>query len=274
MGRLTRGWGLAKQSLAVVLADASLGALVVLGAIVSGAVALALLVPAVILYDDGQTAPAVILGVVGAYLATFLATYFAVALAAAAAEVLDGRNATVTGAVAVAWRNVGAIAGWAVVLLTVNLLLQAVASRLGPLGRIVIGVVGAAWGLVTFLVVPVIALEGLGPLDALRRSGTLFRERWGEQVAGQVSIAGVVVLVALLPAGLLLGLAMLGPGEGIGPFEVVAIAAAIVVVLAASVLGSAARAVFSVALLRYAAGDGAHGPFSAADLESAVRTGR
>lgn len=82
------------------------------------------------------------------------------------------------------------------------------------------------------------------------------------------------MLVALLPAGLLLALAMLGPGEGIGPFEIVAIAAAILVLLVASVLGSAARAVFSVALLRYAAGDAAHGPFSAADLESAVRTGR
>jgi hypothetical protein len=274
MGRLTRGWGLAKQSLAVVLADASLGALVVLGAAVSGAVALALLLPAAILYDDGQTAPAVILGVIGAYLGTFIATFFAVALAAAAAEVLDGRNVTVADAVAVAWRNVGAIAGWAVVLLTVNLVLQAVASRLGPVGRIVIGVVGAAWGLVSFLVVPVIALEGLGPLDALHRSGTLFRERWGEQVVGQASIAGVFVLVALLPAGLLLALATLGPGEGIGPFEIVALAAAILVLLVASVLGSAARAIFSVALLRYAAGDGAHGPFSATDLEGAVRTGR
>jgi hypothetical protein len=121
----------------------------------------------------------------------------------------------------------------------------------------------------------VIALEGLGPLEALRRSGPLFRERWGEQVVGQVSIAGVFVLVALIPAGLLVALATLGPGEGIGPFEIVAIGAAIVVLLVASILGSAARAVFSVALLRYAIGDGAHGPFSAAELvESAVRTGR
>jgi hypothetical protein len=274
MGRLTRGWGLAKQSLTVVLADASLGGLVVLGAAASGAVALALFVPAAVLYEDEQTVGAVLLGVVGAYLATFLATFFAVALAAAAAEVLDGRNATVARALAVAWGNVGAIAGWALVLVTVNLVLQAVASRLGPLGRIVVGVVGAAWGLVTFLVVPVIALEGLGPLEALRRSGTLFRERWGEQVVGQVSIAGIFVLVALLPAGLLLGLATLGPGEGIGPFEIVAIAAAILVMLVASVLGSAARAVFSVALLRYAAGERSFGPFRAADLESAVGTGR
>lgn len=273
MGRLTRGWGLAKQSLTVVLADASLGALVVLGAVVSGAVALALLVPAAILYDDGQTAPAVILGLVGAYLATFLATFFAVALAAAAAEVLDGRDATVGRAVSVAWRALPAVAGWALLLLTVNLVLQLVASRLGPLGRIVTGLVGAAWGLVTFLVVPVVALEGLGPLEALRRSGALFRERWGEQMVGQVSISGIVMLAALVPAGLLLALATLGPGEGIGPFEIVAIAAAILVVIVASVLGSAARAVFSVALLRYAAGAGAQAPFTAAELESAVRTG-
>jgi len=36
------------------------------------------------------------------------------------------------------------------------------------------------------------------------------------------------------------------------------------------VLGSAARAVFSVALYRYASGTGATGPFTERDLESAV----
>ncbi|MGL6279286.1 MAG: hypothetical protein ACRC50_06985, partial [Gaiella sp.] len=117
MERLSRGWALAKQSLSVVAQDGSLSVLVVLGAIASTALALGFVLPAVVLYEDGQTAAAVVLGVVGAYLATFAGTFFAVALAAAAADVLDGRDATVGGALGVAWACLPAIAGWAAVLL-------------------------------------------------------------------------------------------------------------------------------------------------------------
>ena len=62
-----------------------------------------------------------------------------------------------------------------------------------------------------------------------------------------------------------------GPGEGIGAFEVLCIAIAVLIVVVASILGSAARGVFSVALLRYATGAGELGPFSRDDLEGAVR---
>ena len=41
-------------------------------------------------------------------------------------------------------------------------------------------VVGVAWSVATYFVIPVIALEGLGPRDALRRSSALVREKWGE----------------------------------------------------------------------------------------------
>src|SRR6185503_15819527 len=94
--------------------------------------------------------------------ATLVATYFAVALAAASTAVLDGRNATVGGATAVASARLGAIAGWAVVLTTVNLVIQALRSRAGIIGSLLLGAATVAWGLATFLVVPIVALEGLG----------------------------------------------------------------------------------------------------------------
>jgi hypothetical protein len=45
---------------------------------------------------------------------------------------------------------------------------------------------------------------------------------------------------------------------------------AILIAVAAGILGSAARAVFAVALYRYATGAGATGPFTEQDLERAV----
>ena len=77
----------------------------VLGGIASGATALGS-VPAAVAYSIEEKWLAGV-AVVGVYLTTLVATYFAVALAAASAEVLDGRNATVRGATAAPRRTWG-----------------------------------------------------------------------------------------------------------------------------------------------------------------------
>lgn len=267
MGRIAAGWHLAKLSLGVVRSDGSLSVLVILGGIASGAVALGFLVPAAIAYGIEEKWLAAVLTVIGVYLATLVGTYFAVALAAAAAAVLDGQEATVRGGTAVASQNLGAIAGWALVLTTVNLVIQALRQRAGILGNLLLGAATVAWGLATFLVVPILALEGLGPLAALDRSASLFRQRWGEQLVGTASIGVLFALLGTVPA---LALGFLGVASGSTAVAIVLIALAVLIAVAAGVLGSAARAVFAVALYRYAAGTGGTGPFSERDLESAV----
>jgi hypothetical protein len=267
VSRIAAGWRLAKLSLRVVASDGSLSVLVVLGGIASGAVALAFLVPALIAHEIEEDVLAVIIAAVGVYLATLVATYFAVALAAASAEVLDGRDATVRGGMAVASRVTGPIAGWALVLTTVNLLLQALRERAGILGNVLLGAASVAWSLATFLVVPILALEGLGPLEALGRSSSLFRQKWGEQLVGTASIGLLFALLGGIPAAILIAL---GFASGSTAVAVGALVIAVLVVIAAAVLGSAARAVFAVALYRYAAGAGPTGPFTQYDLERAV----
>jgi hypothetical protein len=267
VGRIARGWYLAKVSLRVVRSDGTLGVLVVLGGIASGATALGFLVPAAVAYSIEETWLAGVMAVIGVYLATLVATYFAVALAAACAEVLDGRNATVRGGTAVASAHLGAIAGWALVLTTVNLVIQALRSRAGIIGSLLLGAATVAWGLATFLVVPIVALEGLGPLAALDRSASLFRRKWGEQLVGTASIGVLFALLGTVPG---VALMLLGFASGSNVIAVTLVVVGVLVAVVAGVLGSAARAVFSVALYRYASGTGATGPFTERDLESAV----
>ena len=88
-----------------------------------------------------------------------------------------------------------------------------------------------AWGLATLLVVPILALEGLGPLAALSRSTALFREKWGEQLAGAASIGVLFTVLGVVPAVVLMSL---GFASGSG---VVAIALLVVAVLIAVVAG-------------------------------------
>ena len=52
-----------------------------------------------------------------------------------------------------------------------------------------------AWALVTFLAVPVMAIEGTGPFGTLKRSATIFKDKWGQQITGNIAIGGAVFLL-------------------------------------------------------------------------------
>src|SRR2546428_3390899 len=121
----------------------------------------------------------------------------------------------------VAMQNVRRIAGWALVTATVGLILRAIAERFGFLGRIIAGALGAAWGIITYLVVPVLIFEKIGPWAAVKRSGSLLRQTWGEAAGGYLSLGGIIVLLAL-PALLvpLLGFAIGGVGGSLSGFGI------------------------------------------------------
>jgi len=75
--------------------------------------------------------------------------------------------------------------------------LSALESEGGIAGAILGRVLDVGWSLITFLAVPVITIEGTGPVETFKRSATLFRQRWGQQLTGNVAIGGAVFLLAV-----------------------------------------------------------------------------
>ena len=266
---MQRGWGLTKTSWRVLRSDRSLAAFPVLAGLSALLLAAAFGLPAALLFDDDSNVFGVILAAIGIYVVTFAGVFFSVALAAAASQVLDGKDATVASGVAVARTRLSSIAGWAGMVASVNIIIRALQERTGPLGDLLLGGLAIAWGLVTFLAVPVIALEGTGPIDTLRRSAGIFRKRWGEQVTGQVSIGGFVLLFTFLPA---VALVAIGIAVGEAVLLGVLIALAVVLVIVGAVVSAALSQIFAVALYRYAVGEGATGAFTEQELAGAVGT--
>lgn len=267
MSRLSRGWRLTKQALTAVRHEPALIGLTVIGMLIIGVIALALGIPAGVLWERDSEVPAVIVGVIGAYGVTFFGIFFGVAVAAAAAQAFDGRDATVGSGVAAASKRIGPISLWAVMALTVNLLIAFIRERLGFAGALLGGLAGVAWNLATFLVIPVIAFEGVGPIDALKRSASIFRKRWGEQITGQVAVGGLIFLIGFIPAILFV---LLGAWGASGGLQWALIAVGVVIGVIAVVVARTVTTVFAVALYRYGVEQGAVGPFAAADLESSV----
>ena len=207
-------------------------------------------------------------GIVASYPVTFASLFCGVALASVLASRLDGAEATPADGWRAARERVGIIAGWTLLVCTVGALLRALEEYVPLGGRIVVAIVDISWSLATLFAVPVLAYERLTPRATLRRSISLFRQRWAEQTLGTVGIgvgAGFAALpfVVLLIAGITLGggtgvlLAAVG---GAGLLGVVAVQIAL-------------DQVFRVFVYRNAMGleGGAGSPFPLEDLERPFR---
>src|SRR5262245_28751730 len=173
--RMRRGWELTKKSWGVIRSHPGLARLPLIGGALALVAALIFIVPGAGLLTMDATAAkvgGVILIAVGAYLASFFVIYFNVALAAAADQALRGEEPNVKAARAVARSRLGVIAQWALVSAVVSVVLSTLRERGGAAGDITAAIGGAIWSLVTFLVVPVLAFEGIGPLAAMKRSAS------------------------------------------------------------------------------------------------------
>ena len=182
------------------------------------------------------------------YLANyFIVVFFNVALVSAASSRLAGGHATINDGLEVAWQRKGKIFQWALLSATVGMLLRMIQERASWLGRLVGGLMGMAFTLASYFVVPVLAAENVGPAEALQRSAELFRNTWGEKVVGRFSFGLIFTLLALPGAGL----PFLGRTLGTSGFAA-GVALAVLYWLLLAIVSAAVQGIFVAALYRYA----------------------
>ena len=196
------------------------------------------------------------------YALSYITIFFNVALVCAADDRMTGGDPTVASALSDARRHAAAIAPWALISVIVSFLLRAIEERAGILGRIVAGLLGLAWALITYLILPVLVLEDLTVREAITRSKDLFVRTWGETVSGEIGMSVVTFCAVLLalPPLLLIG------GGGQPAFVGLAVALGVAWIIVVAVVMGALNVVFRVALYRYAADGEAPEGFEDLDL--------
>lgn len=127
----------------------------------------------------------------------FIVMFFNVALVHCVRLYFDGAEVTVKEGINFSLSRIGAIFSWALLAATVGLVLRSIQEKAGILGKIITGIIGVVWSIATFFVVPVIAYENLGPVDAVKRSTQLMKEKWGESLGAGFSF-GLIHLLAIL----------------------------------------------------------------------------
>jgi hypothetical protein len=276
MNRIRRAITLLKTSWGVLRIERHLALLPVLSAITSLLVFGILAVAAWATLGqetgvDGTTNPTanlatIIIGIVGYLALSFVTVYFTAALVSGADTRLRGGDSDLGSCLATANARLVRILEWSAVVATVSLIINATEERFGFVGDLVAGLVSAAWNVVTFLAIPIIVLEDLAPLAALKRSGTLLKATWGENIAGNAGFGLLGFFAVFLPAGLLvgLGIAANNPYVGVPLFTI----AGIYAVIGATVL-SALSGIFRTALYRYAVDGQVPEAFAGAGVEDA-----
>jgi hypothetical protein len=281
MGKFARSWALMKSSANILRQDKELMLFSLFAGLASLAVIATFAWPVFTLIAhhragfEGQRGHASPMFMLVSFLFYFVqytvVIFFNTALASAAMIRLDGGNPTVRDGVRLAMGKLPNIIGYALISATVGMILRALQERFGLIGRIVVGLLGFGWTVATFLVVPVLAAQDVGPIDAIKRSASLLRDTWGENLIGN---AGIGVAGSLLTFGLLLVSGMLFLGavatHSVALMFVVG-AAAVIGLVALSLFQTAMHGVYSAALYRFAEeGDPGQG-FDRALLESAFR---
>jgi hypothetical protein len=260
MGRIATGWALTKQSWAVLKNDRSLVIFPILSAVFATIAVVVIMVPAVfadaIVQGGSDNQDGIIFAIGGAvtiYVSTFFAIFFNVALTACAARSLRGEDTKVSEGISAAMRQLGPILGWTLVAGTVGVILRVLQDRLPLLGQIAVWIAGAAWSVATFFVIPVIALEGTGPVASLKRSVQVVKAKWGEGVTGQAAISaatGLIVFGVVFGGG---GIASALVAINLKPVAIAVGAVTAAAVIIVAIISSALNSIFRVAVYDYAA---------------------
>ncbi len=276
----SRSWSLIKASAAVLRSDSELLVFPLISAVATLLVAASFILPLGLL-GGGDAFSEVSeegfdLAMAAWAFAFYLCQYFVIfffnsALVGAALIRLKGGDPTVSDGFRIAFSKIGAIFGYALIAATVGLLLRALQQRAGWIGRWVAGLLGVAWTVASFLVVPVLVAQNVGPIDAVKQSAQMLRKTWGENLVGNggIGLVGGLLVFAVLVLGI--GLAVFA---GVQQMPTLAIGIGVLTVIVVLLLGlvqAALSGIYSAALYRFASEGTAPEGFGEGQLEAAFR---
>lgn len=183
----------------------------------------------------------------------FIIFFSNTALVGAALIRLRGGDPTVRDGLRIAWSRFVPIFGYALIAATVGLLLSMIRDRGKGVGRIISSLIGMVWNVATFLVVPILAVEEVGPIEAIKRSVAHLKRTWGEQLVGNFSFGAIFTLIGVV---IVIGTVALGFLLSYLQFEAWSIIAvvivAIILLMLLGLISSTLKGIYTAAVYQYA----------------------
>jgi hypothetical protein len=143
------------------------------------------------------------------------------------------------------------IFAWALVSASVGLLLKAIENAHEKVGYYISMILGTAWSVMTFFVVPVLVVEKVGPIAAVSRSMSLLSKTWGEALVGKLGL-GLFLFLLAIPVILLFVGGIAALVSGMVPVGVALLVAGVIAMLLHSAISAALHTILLAALYQYA----------------------
>jgi hypothetical protein len=257
--RLSNGFAMAKSSWHVVMSDKKLLLFPIVSGILFILVVASFWIPLAFLVDWDKAADGKLpIWFYPVAFAFYFCTYFVVnfcnaALVSCALLRFNGEECTVGDGFRAAMARLPQILGWTLVSASVGLLLKVIENAHEKAGYWIAAIIGTAWSIMTYFVVPILVVEKVGPIEAVKQSTSLIKRTWGEALGGRMGI-GLFLFLLAIPLIILLVIAiyLAATVPVVGIILLIAVGIMFLLYMAVS---AALNTVFMTAVYQYAAND-------------------
>jgi hypothetical protein len=278
MSKFSRSWALVKASGKVLQQDKELMVFPLLSAIASIVLVATFVLPLIAAnefqggreFRDGDSS-LLVLGFLFYLCQYFVIFFFNAALVGAATIRLEGGDPTVADGLKIAASKFIPILGYAAIAATVGLILRVIEERAGFIGRWIAGILGVAFTIATFLVVPILVSREIGPIDAVKESAGLLKKTWGENIIGNAGMGFAFMLIYFFAIAVGVGLIYTASLTGSAMITVAAVGVLIVAIVVLALIHAALQGVYSAALYRYVTTGAAGTSFDGDLMQGAFR---
>lgn len=232
MHRFSNTWSLMKSSFRVLREDTTILIFPILSGIFSLLIIGSFLLPffatgnlSSLRFLENQTG---FIGYIYLFLSYFLVLFFNSASVAYAIEVMRGGRPNISNALKIVTHRLTPLLGWTFIASTVGLIINSLENSSDTLGKVFSAFLGLSWTVISFLVLPILIVEGKGPITSLKLSTKMLKDSWGEQLIGHFSF-GLLFVVLSVPIALVIffsfqfGEAFAIAGVGIGILLMIAL---------------------------------------------------
>ncbi|PWN05803.1 DUF6159 family protein [Rhodohalobacter mucosus] len=274
MKRISNTWELIKSSFRVLMEDKKMLLFPLLSGICTLIIVASFFIPAFVtgfipfLGDPDQMSnTALYVSVFCFYFINyFIVLFFNSAAVAYAIDLMRGGSPSFGAAFKKVQSRIVPLLGWTVIASTVGLILNTIENQSDKIGRIVIAFFGLSWTIISFLVLPILIVEGKGPIASLSESVRMVKDVWAEQLVGHFSF-GLLFGLVLIPVALLSFFVMSMDGL----FMWAGLALLLAAGITAGVLQWILQSIFMGAVYLYVREDKVPDRFSLSQIDSAMR---
>jgi len=256
MGRFLRSWSLVKESYRVLKSTPNLAFFPVISGIACLIATISFFLPLALTstFKSNSTQLTVVHYIVlflFYFVTYFIVIFFNAGLVSCAHDALSGKPTTYHDGLRNASSRMGAILMWSLISATVGTVLRALSERVPMVGKLILALLGGAWSLVTYFVIPVMVIERVEPAPAIKRSFAMVRTTWGERVIGGLAM-GSVFLVLMLAGFIPISLGIIAAVNGLWIVCVPLILISLLYWMTLAIIGSTLSGIFNTAVYIFA----------------------